>query len=189
MDPFVGEIRAFSFNFPPTDWALCNGQLLAINQNTSLFTILGTTFGGDGKSTFGLPNFSGRTPVGVGAGPGLTKRILGEQFGKQAETLTEAQIPPHSHRVIASTVTTPSVPNMVAAPASNVRLSRAFTLPATTGGSPTSTRNYSSVGTVDTELAPSAIGLTGSDQPHENQQPFLVLNYCIALKGIWPLRQ
>lgn len=180
MDPFVGEIRAFGFDFPPMDWAQCNGQLMVIAQNTRLFSLIGTTFGGDGITTFGLPDFTGRAPVGAGSGPGLTSRKLGEPFGTATESLTLAQIPRHDHGVFGSNVLAAGVPSMVATPAANVRLSRALTLPAT--GTPV----YSSVDAVDTELAPATIGNAGGSQPHENLQPYLGLNYCIALKGIWP---
>lgn len=169
-EPFVGEIRSFGFNFPPTGWAQCNGQLLSIAQNTALFSILGTTYGGDGKSTFALPNLSGSLAMGAGQGSGLSLRNLGETGGEVTVTLSAQQIPPHSHPANAN----PGNGNQ-ATPVGNFWAQDA-------GGS----KEYGDVGPA--QMAAGAIGTAGGGQSHSNLQPYLVLNYCIALQGIYPPR-
>jgi microcystin-dependent protein len=163
MDPFIGEIKIISFNFPPKGWALCNGQLLPINQNQALFSILGTTYGGNGQTTFALPNLSGRVPVHVG-----TQTGLGQAGGAEYHTLTAAE-PTHLHQVNASANTADQI-----VPTNNFWASN-------TGATP-----YAA--SAVTVLSPSAIAVAGGSQPHENRPPFLVLNFIIALVGIFPPR-
>jgi microcystin-dependent protein len=169
-EPFIGEIRNFGFNFAPVGWAQCNGQLLPISQNTALFSILGTTYGGDGKSTFALPNLMGCVSMGAGQGPGLTLRDLGETGGSETVSLTTHQIPPHTH-----TASCNAAAGNQYAPAGNFWAQDA-------GGS----NEYGAA--AQAQMAPGAIGVSGGDQAHSNLQPYLVLNYCIALQGIFPSR-
>jgi microcystin-dependent protein len=171
MDPFVAEIRIFPFNFAPKGWAFCNGQLMPISQNTALFSLLGTTYGGDGKATFALPNLQGSVPLNHGQGPGLSLYDLGQTSGSDAVTLGLAEIPAHTHSVRAETID----PGDVSIPSGSSALAPSD------GG--TLYQN-----TANTQLAPQAIALTGGDQPHNNLMPYLVLNYCIALQGIFPPR-
>lgn len=165
--PFLGEIRAFSFNFPPKGWAACNGQLLPINQNQALFSLLGTTYGGNGINTFALPNLQSRTPTHPG-GPDVF--VQGQFIGAETITLTTAQIPGHSHQALASAAAT----GLTASPTNAV-----WAAP--------DDASWSSA-TPDTAMAPGAIGQAGGGQPHENRSPYLVLNVCIALSGIFPSR-
>ena len=166
-EPFLGEIRMFAGNFAPRGWALCNGQLVSIAQNTALFSILGTTYGGNGETTFALPDLQGRVPMHVGAG-----FVEGESGGEQAHTLLTAEIPVHTHLANGST----SKGNK-ASPAGNVWAADAAGV----------TAEYQS-GAPNTTLSPGAIGNAGSGQPHNNLQPFLVVNFIIALEGIFPSR-
>lgn len=162
-EPFLSEIRLFSFNFAPKGWALCNGQLLPINQNQGLFSLLGTTYGGDGRTTFGLPNLQGRVPIHMGSG-----HTLGEAGGEQAHTLTISEIPTHTH-VLSGSSTSGNSP----IPASNLLAAS----------------NNQIYRPSDNNLAAmSATSVTnvGGSQAHLNMQPFLVLNFCIALQGIFP---
>jgi microcystin-dependent protein len=159
--PFLGEIKIVSFNFPPKGWAFCNGQLLPINQNQALFSILGTTYGGDGRVNFGLPDLRGRTPVHVGQGI-----ILGERGGEEAHTLIISEMPAHNHPVNASS-NTGSTPN-----------------PSNAFWAGTAAPAYGSDSL--TAMAPQSISNTGGSQPHLNLSPYLVLNFCIALQGIFP---
>lgn len=170
-DPFVAEIRPFGFTFAPTGWAQCNGQLLPISQNTALFSLLGTTYGGDGKTTFALPDLAGRAPLHAGQGPGLSVRDLGEQGGTSQVTLLSSEIPSHSHQLRAATQDNADV----AIP------SASSSFAGSTGGT-----LYQS--TADSTLAPQALSPAGSDLPHNNLQPYLVLNLCIALQGVFPPR-
>jgi microcystin-dependent protein len=172
-DQFVAEIRIFPFNFPPTGWAFCNGQLLPISQNTALFSLLGTFYGGDGKSTFALPNLQGAGPVHVGnnqPGPGLSEYFLGEQGGVDSVTLLQSEIPVHTHRVQAQAVDAGNV--RIPAPTLNLAKSQSFT---------TTTAPIS-------QLDVQAISLAGGGLPHNNVMPTLTLNFCIALQGIFPQR-
>jgi microcystin-dependent protein len=165
-EPFLSEIRLMSFNFAPKGWAMCNGQLLPINQNQGLFSLLGTTFGGDGRVTFGLPNYQGRTPIHVGSG-----HTLGEQGGQQAHTLSIAELPTHTHVYNATTATSPPNTNL---PSNNFLANSA----------PAEFYNSTAGGLV--ALAAGTIGNTGGSQAHLNMQPFLVITFCIALQGIFP---
>lgn len=166
-EPFIGEIRLFGFNFAPRGWALCDGQLLDIASHSALFSLLGTTYGGDGRTTFGLPDLRGRVAVHKGSGPGLTTRNMGQKAGAETVTLNVNQIPPHRHSLIA------------AAEGANQ---------GKPGDNELASSNIYHAPTSDATLAASSIGQTGGGQAHENMQPFLVANYCIALMGIFPSR-
>ena len=173
-DPFVGEIRIVGFNFAPRNWAFCNGQLLAIAQNTALFSLLGTTYGGNGQTTFALPNLASRVPVHAGTGPGLSPRVLGEVSGAESVTLLPVQVPAHSHPAFATTAAaTTGEPGPGVLPGTVSNQTMYVTDP--TGG-----RDFS--------LSPQAGGFAGGSQAHENCMPTLALNYCIALFGIFPSR-
>jgi microcystin-dependent protein len=163
-EPFLSEIRLMSFGFAPKGWALCNGQLLPINQNQALFSLLGTTFGGDGRVNFALPDYRGRTPIHVGGG-----HTLGERGGEAAHTLSIAEIPTHQH---VQSATTATVTNNI--PAGNILL-----------GSSAPNDFYTGPASL-VALLPASISTVGGSQPHNNMQPFLVLNFCIALQGIFP---
>jgi len=180
QDAFIGEIRIFAGTFAPRGWAFCSGQLLPISQNTALFSILGTTYGGNGKSNFALPNLNGRVPIGAGQGPGLSIRDLGETGGESAVTLTESELPSHRHSVTTS--------GSVSLPAFN-----AVGNVDTPAGSysANSTKAYSASYDVEMKTAGSEIELApaGSSMPHNNLQPYLVIRYIIALQGVFPPRQ
>lgn len=167
-EPFLSELRIMSFNFPPKGWALCNGQLLPINQNQALFALLGTTYGGNGQTNFALPNLQGRTPIHTGMG-----HTLGEAGGSEAVTLNISQLPAHTHNLCGTNqdadVSTPVGGQSVLARPANEE-----------------TRIYHNAANPDATLAPNTIGATGGSQPHTNMQPYLVLNFCIALQGIFP---
>ena len=168
---YIGEIRMFGANFAPAGWALCNGQLIPIAQNTALFSILGTTYGGNGITTFGLPDLRQRMPMHAGSGPGLTVRDLGEQGGEQTTTLTAQQMPSHSHAMAASnaTATVQSPANAVLA--KPVTLSAPYHDPAAMAPSPSG-----------------PLGMAGGGAGHNNMQPYLVVNFIIALTGNFPPR-
>src|SRR5687768_17409717 len=163
-DPFVAEIRIFAFNFAPKGWAFCNGQLLPISQNTALFSLLGTTYGGDGKSTFALPNLQGDAPMHPGQGQGLSLRDLGEQSGTETVTLIESEIPFHSHAAMASG--RPAVEN----DAANMYWGQ------------TTVNAYSNSNQNLVQLAFQALTIAGGSLPHSNMQPYLTLNFCIAMQ-------
>ena len=165
-DPFVSEIRIMSFEFAPSGWALCNGQLLPINQNQPLFSLLGTTFGGDGQVNFALPDLRARTPIHVGSG-----HTLGERGGEQAHTLSIAELPEHVHVANATTAQADANTNS-AAPGR---------MPAQSNFS----QLYGSAGNLQA-MAPNALGNIGGSQAHLNMEPFLTLSFCIALEGIFP---
>ena len=173
-DQFVAEIRIFGFNFPPVGWAFCNGQVLPLSQNTALFSLLGTTYGGDGKSNFALPNLQGSVPLQQGQGPGLSLYDLGEQAGQTSVTLLSSQLPAHTHALECSTAVgdqrspvghVPAVPP--AQRGQNFYADAAGTKPA-----------------MNTSLLASA----GGNLPHNNMPPYLTLNFCIALQGVYPSR-
>ena len=160
-EPFLSEIRVFSFNFAPKGWALCNGQLLPINQNQALFSLLGTTYGGDGRVNFGLPNLQGNTPIHMGGG-----HTLGERGGEQNHTLSMAEMPTHTHPLVASSANASQ-----AAPANTIQAAanNAYTPPSAL-----------------TAITPGTVTTVGGSQAHLNMQPFLTLNFSIALQGIFP---
>jgi microcystin-dependent protein len=171
MDPFVAEIRIFPFNFAPKGWAFCNGQLLPISQNTALFSLLGTTYGGNGQSTFALPDMQGNVPVHPGQGPG-SLHDLGEMGGSETVTLLESEVPMHSHSMGAQIT-----PLGGTAVPTNATLSR-----------PASGNLYF-VGTPTlAAMDPNTLAPSGGSQPHNNMQPYLTLNFNIALQGIFPPR-
>lgn len=171
-DPFVAEIRVFPFNFPPKGWAFCNGQLLPISQNTALFSLLGTTYGGDGKSTFALPDLQGAAPVHPGQSTTGTQYFLGEMSGVETVTLLQSEIPQHVHQVM----TSPSDPAESNVP-TNFALARA------------SLNVYSTTLTPLVQMAPAQSLLpTGGGLPHNNMMPYLTLSFCIALQGVFPQR-
>jgi len=165
--PFLGQIMIVSFDFAPKGWAMCDGQILSINQNQALFAVLGTYYGGDGTQTFALPDLRGRVPIGMGQGTGLSSRSIGESGGEETVTLNITQIPSHTHVPMGAA----SVANS-GSPAGNY-----WAMPRVL---------LYSAGTPDTQLNGGALGSTGGSQPHENRKPFLVLNYVIALQGIFP---
>src|SRR3954447_16776424 len=167
MDPSVPEIRAFPFNFAPKGWAQCNGQLLPISQNTALFSLLGTMYGGDGKSTFGLPNLQGRAAMAWGQGQSGTPYYQGQEGGTESVTLVGAEIPSHSHALRAT-----ADPADVAVPNASAALAAAD------GG------NAYATGSPDAQLAPEAIAPTGGTQPHNNLMPSMAFTFCIALQGV-----
>jgi microcystin-dependent protein len=176
-DQFLAEIRIFPFNFAPVGWALCNGQLLSIAQNTAVFSLLGTNFGGDGRTTFGLPNLQGSIPVDHGQGPGLSQYVVGETGGATTVTLLAQQIAVHSHNLVADKEAATS-----ASPSGALYMRGHYTgatngaVLAYTAQAPSSAMNAS------------AIAQAGSNQPHNNMMPYLTLNFCIALQGIFPPR-
>ncbi len=170
-DPFVGEMRMFPYTFAPSGWILCNGQVLPIKQYTALYAVIGSTYGGDGRTTFALPNLQGQAPMNMGQGTGLTNRPLGQAVGASTVTLTPDNLPSHSHTAqseleVSDTATpTNNYPGVLLTP-NNLAYKP----------SPTST----------VQMASSAIALTGQSQAHENRQPFLTFNFCIAWEGIFP---
>lgn len=170
---FVAEIRIFAGNFAPTGWATCDGQLLPISQNTALFSLLGTFYGGDGKSTFGLPNFQGSAAINQGQGQGLSDRFLGESAGEPSVTLLQTEMPAHSHTATGNT----GGGNSTAA-AANV-----WSVLGTTRTPPPLYHTAT-----NTQMSPLALSLTGGGLPHNNMSPFLVLTFIIALQGVFPPR-
>jgi microcystin-dependent protein len=170
-DQFVAEIRIFPFNFAPAGWAICAGQLLPLSQNTALFSLLGTTYGGDGKSTFGLPDLQGRAPMQAGQGPGLSVRNLGQTGGSESVQLLVSEIPSHTHVMNGS-----GGPANLQAPGADRVLGRA------------NNNVYLDTPANLVAMAPEALGTAGGGQPHNNMQPYLTLNFCIALQGIFPPR-
>jgi microcystin-dependent protein len=170
-DPFVAEIRIFPFNFAPKGWAWCDGQLLPLSQNTALFSLLGTTYGGNGKSNFALPDLQGRAPMHPGQGPGLSLHDLGETGGSETVSLLESEIPAHAHTLRASAVLPADQPTPQG------------TLTATPG----SDKPYAPAASL-TPMAPQALAPAGGDQPHNNLMPYLTFYFCIALQGVFPPR-
>jgi microcystin-dependent protein len=172
-EPFIAEIRIFAGNFAPRNWAFCNGQLLPIDQNTALFSLVGTIYGGDGRTNFGLPNLQGRAPMHPGYGPGLSQRQLGQSGGVESVTLTAAQTPSHAHQAQGSlndaSDEVPSASTLLAATPTQYTYA---------GGS---SDDY-------VDMAPDSLATTGGGQPHTNMQPYLAINFIIALLGIYPER-
>lgn len=172
-EPFIAEIRIFAGNFAPRSWAFCNGQLLPISQNTALFSLIGTTYGGDGRTTTALPNLEGRAPMHPGRGPGLTSRRLGQRGGVETVTLTEAQMPQHRHTMRADSFRASSqVPSANQVPAQSM------------GGLAYQTDTSSNL----VPMADAAVLPAGGSQAHNNLQPFLAINFIIALQGLYPSR-
>jgi microcystin-dependent protein len=171
-DQLVGEISVFPFNFAPTGWAMCNGQVMAISQNTALFSLLGTQFGGNGTSTFALPNLQGSVPLDAGFGPGLSQRVIGEVGGSPTVTLTVSEIPAHSHSVVCAAGSNATSPANAAFGGEG-------------RGKPPA---YAPSSGTKVNMSSSAVAHTGGGLPHDNMQPYLVLNFCIALQGIFPAR-
>lgn len=176
-DPFIGEVKLFGFNFAPRNYAFCNGAILSIAQNTALFSILGTTYGGNGQTTFALPNLTGRAAVGNGQGPGLTPRSLGETGGQATVTLLSTQMPQHNHGLNAATLTPQNAAQNVASPTAQAQL-----------GLSAPNNIYIDPVAPDTALNASSISAAGGSVPHENAQPYLAISFCIAVFGIFPSR-
>ena len=168
-DPFVAEIRIFGFNFAPKGWAFCDGQILPISQNTALFSLLGTIYGGDGKSTFALPNLQGNAPMFWGQGQGLSLYDIGEEGGVDAVTLLGSETPQHLHNITAQTIDQGD--NRIPSPSLNLGNTQMYS-----NAQPTAT------------MDPTATSLYGNSQPHNNLQPYLTLNFNIALQGVYPPR-
>jgi microcystin-dependent protein len=172
-DPFVAEVRVFGFNFPPTGWAFCEGQLMPISQNTALFSLLGTVYGGDGKTTFALPNMQGSAAMHPGQGPGLSLHDLGETGGTPAVTLLESEMPAHPHTLRGNfntgDVNDPSPARSIA------RAGTGFLY-------------QSDTSTNLTSMSFQSLSPAGGSQPHNNMMPYLTLNFCIALQGVFPAR-
>jgi microcystin-dependent protein len=164
MEPFLGQLALFAFDFMPKGWAVCAGQLLPINTNQALFSLLGTTYGGDGRTTFGLPNLQGRVPIGSGQG-----YTIGQAGGEELHTLSLQEVPTHNHTLQADNAPAAARP-------ANALLAQ------------TSQNLYSQAGTGNTTLSQNSVGITGGSQPHENRSPYLVMTWCIALVGIYPSR-
>lgn len=173
-DPYVGEIRAFGFNFAPVGWAFCNGQLLSIAANTALFSIVGTYYGGNGTSNFALPNLQSNVPLGQGNGVGLSPYSIGEEVGSPSVTVNMNEMAAHNHAAQGST----EAGDDTATPSANATLGLSAPDPI-----------YSKVATDPlVAFSPKAIGPTGGGQPHENRQPYLAVNFCISLQGVFPPR-
>lgn len=180
-NPFLGELRIFAGNFNPRGWAFCRGQLLAISQYDALYALIGTTYGGDGQNTFGLPDLQGRIPVGQGQGSGLSAYVIGQASGSESVTLASTEMPAHNHSFSASTAKgdqpVPVAGSIVAGP---------------DAGNPNTTATYyvqpGPNPLTPSTLAASTIGTAGGNQPHDNIMPSLCLNYIIALEGVFPSR-
>jgi len=168
-NPFLGEIRMFGGNFAPARWALCNGQILPISQNTALFSLLGTQFGGNGTTTFALPNLQSRSPMHQGQGPGLSDRVMGEEAGTENVTLLSTMMPAHTHQVKA------------------VGSAGTSTSPVGNSWASSTTRPYSNQAPT-TAMALGTLSPAGGNQPHDNLQPYLVITFIIALQGVFPAR-
>lgn len=173
-NPFLAEVRIFTGNFAPKGWALCNGQLMPISQNTALFSLLGTTYGGDGKSNFALPNLQGCAPMQAGQGPGLSLRDLGETAGEQTVTLLQTEMPAHSHSAQGSTGSTQTTP-----------VSNSWASGAKLGGG---NLYVPSTPASNVQMSPFGTSVAGGSQPHNNMPPFLGLTFIIALQGVFPAR-
>jgi len=167
MEAFIGQIQSFGFNFAPRNWAMCNGQIMSISQNTALFSLLGTTYGGNGQTTFALPDLRGRASMHFGQGPGLSNYSIGEVSGSETVTLIITEMPMHNHTLNASS----------GGKLNNVPAANNF------GGA-----NIYTNASLDSVMDPLEIGFAGGSQPHNNMQPYLVINWCICLNGIFPSR-
>lgn len=171
-EPFIGQIIMVGFNFAPKSYATCDGQIMSIAQNTALFSLLGTTYGGNGQTTFALPDLRGRTPIHQGNGPGLTPRVMGEMSGEENHTLLTTEMPMHNHLASGSSADANNT-----SPAGN-----------TWANEGTATTNLYVNSAPNAPMNAQAIGTSGGNQPHNNMQPYLVINFCIALQGIFPSR-
>lgn len=180
-EPFLGEIRMFPYNFAPTGWAFCDGQLLPISQNTALFALLGTTYGGNGTTTFALPDFRGRGPIHPGQGPGLSQRTLGQAGGAETVALGVPQMPVHTHAANCNTG-----PANQESPGGNVWAKVFNHSPHTHTHTPGP--NIYQSGSPNGQMSSAAIANTGGGQAHENMPPFLAVSFCIALEGVFPAR-
>ena len=176
-DPFIGEIKLVGFDFPPRGYAYCNGQTLPISQNSALFAILGVQFGGDGRSTFKLPNLAGSVAMGSGSGQGLTPRQVGDVVGTPTVTLTTAQIPGHTHQLTGASLNPQNPAQNVAAPDATAMYGISNPGPA-----------YLATTSTDTPMSPEAISSTGGGEAHKNMHPFQAVNFVIALQGVFPTR-
>lgn len=174
--PFLGEIRAFGFAFAPKGWAMCNGQLLPINQNQALFSLLGTNYGGNGTTNFQLPDLRGRAALSFGQGPGLSNYVIGEPTGTETVTLLATQMPQHNHLWAANSAAADAI-----APAGNF-------LAGAIDSAGTAQKTYGPAGGATVPLATTMLTTVGNNAAHQNMQPYLVVNYCIALQGIFPSR-
>jgi len=172
-EPYVGQVIIFGFNYAPRNYAFCNGQLVAISQNEALFSILGTTYGGDGRSTFGLPNFQEHAVMNIGHGANLSSYVLGQTSGTASVTLTQGQMPLHPHTAYGILGTATNL-----GPAANGWI----------GEKDSPDFVFSPSTTPDSTMSPSYLSLSGGSQPHPNEQPYLAMNFCIALYGIFPSR-
>jgi microcystin-dependent protein len=170
-DPFIAEIRICAFNFAPFNWALCNGQLLSISQQSAMYSLIGTYYGGDGRSNFALPDMQGNVPMSAGSGPGLSVRSLGEIGGDTFVTLQQTQMPIHNHSLMAT-----AGPAETKTPGSTTSLAKS------------STAIYTTTTTNLVNMAQQAIGTAGSGVPHNNMQPYLTMNFCICMVGVYPTR-
>lgn len=175
-DMYISALAIFGFDWAPRNWALCNGQLLAIQQNQALFSLLGTTFGGNGTTTFALPNLQGRIPIGMGQGPGLSNYVLGQQGGAENVTLLTSNLPAHTHTVFVNNTTANSTSPVTA---SAIAAAKDLNTDAT--------KIYNAVAP-NVQLNGSTIAPTGGSQPHSNLQPYITVNYCICLFGVFPSR-
>jgi len=173
--PYIGQIMIFAGNFAPAGCAVCQGQLMPISENDAMFNLLGTTYGGDGQTTFGLPDLRGRAPLHMGQGSGLSSYVIGQNGGVESVTLTTQQIPTHNHTAQISTS-----PGNSASPNNTILANEAIGLAAANAFS------YNAFGGTQSTLAPVTLSSTGGQQPHENRQPLLVLNYIISLFGVYP---
>lgn len=172
-NPFLAEIRIFPFGFAPKGWAQCDGQIMPISQNTALFSLLGTTYGGDGKSNFALPNLQGCSPMEQGQGPGLTLRDLGESSGEQTVTLLQTEMPAHTHAPLMAD----SRPGSLPAPGPTEAMARSAPFV-----------YKQAAGATKVQMNPFTLSIAGGNLPHNNMMPFLGLNFCIALQGVYPAR-
>jgi microcystin-dependent protein len=181
--PFIGEIEIFGFTFAPKGWAVCAGQTMSIAQNQALFSLLGITFGGNGTTTFNLPDLRGRLPMGQGTGNGLTPRTVGDSAGAETWSLVSSNIPPHRHSLMVATKN--NIATNADTPSANVVL--ATTTGKNEQGQTITVNIYATDANPSQALDPTAISQTGG-QPHDNRMPYLALNFCIALNGIYPSR-
>ncbi len=178
-DQFLGEIRIFPFNFAPIGWAMCSGQLLPISQYSALFSLLGTNYGGNGTSNFGLPNFQGAVPINQGTGPGLSPYAVGQSGGSSTVTLLQPEMAVHRHLITADEEVATT-----ATPAGAIYMQGHYSVTGGTGGA---VALYNTLAP-DTTLSSNAISYAGGNQPHNNMMPYLALNFCIAMSGIFPPR-